>query len=152
MLSPAEKSQLRKLLSARTADHENTNGANGGGVGRSAHHALTTTVTGFTDEKGFTEYLIRTVYRNQEYLVAQRYSAFLALHEGPLAMHDNLCFPFPVGKALIVLPHMKQERVSGLDAYLTHIREALDGAAPPRELLEFLGVPPALGLHSGKYG
>ena len=147
MLSPAEKTQLRKLLSASKADGEN---AGSNGVAK-ARHTLTVSVTGFTDEKGYTEYNITTSYRGQQYSTLQRYSLFLALHEGPLAAYKALSFPFPVNKALIVLPHVKQERVGGLHDYLQTVLEALDGDAPPRELLEFLGVHPALSLHSGKY-
>jgi hypothetical protein len=114
---------------------------------------LATTVEGYIDDSGYTEYTLNTTFHGQHYIVAQRYSAFLELHENYLSNYEPLCFQFPVPKALFVHEGEKRKRVAGLQSYLDRILDELAStqAAPPRELLEFLGVPPALGLHSGKY-
>ena len=148
MLSPEEYKTLRKLL-ARTprTDVENTGGFNK----RLQQEALQVTITGFAenDAGGFTEYLIETHYKTGHYKAAQRYSAFLALHEDVLSKHEACKFPFPVGKSFNVIYHNKTERLQGLQAYVHRVLDALNGATPPKELLDFLGVPAkSVGLHA----
>lgn len=128
--------------------------AGAGKAVRSAHMSrvqLDVSVKGFTDQHGYTEYVISTTYRSQQYTVPQRYSAFAELHEQLASKYEALTWAFPVPKALFVHDGVKRDRVMKLQDYLHRVLEAMNGAAPPREVMEFLGVPPALGLHSGKY-
>lgn len=155
MLSPENKAHLRKLLAntPRTAKGDVENDAGRFNKRLAMQESiLHVTITGFAenDAGGFTEYLLETHYKDAHHKAAQRYSAFLALHEKVLSKHEAFAFPFPVGKSFNVFYHNKSERLQGLQAYMHRILDALNGSTPPpEELLQFLGVPAkSVGLYA----
>lgn len=105
--------------------------------------AIVVMVTGYADQSGHTEYVIKSSVDDVQTTSQQRYSSFVGLHDTLATKLSKLPAAFPVGKAMFMSAAIKQERVAKLQAYL-RTAVAAGGERPPRELLRFLKIDPAI--------